>query len=199
MPDKQSKKKLDSRRRLLSTLTFTGGVAATLKSLPGDWKLPIVDSVVLPAHAQTSFPATCSIPFSLTFSGMPRGDPGLVNIYDGTQSAGGPFRGDCTTAGFAFNELPLVVTITDAGGGLYRINYNLDSGLYVFEFVGAPTEVMTLMMGLEEFDHTVNRDFTVSGFPAHETTHYSFTIDPGDGTLAGLIDGIVLVNEAAGP
>lgn len=197
MSDSQPKNKQDSRRRLLRTLTFTGSVAAVLKDVPGDWKLPVVRSVVLPAHAQTSFPATCSIPFNLTFSGASQDGPGLVNVYVGTQSAGGPFRGNCTTAGFAFNELPLVVTVTDEGGGLFRINYNLNSGLFVFEFVGAPSQVMTGVMTAEFFRHELTRDTTLSGFPAHETTTYEFTFD--NGQLDGTINGIVLVNEVAGP
>lgn len=45
-----------SRRRLLKALTLSGG-AVTVSKLPGAWSKPVVDSVVLPAHAQTTAPA----------------------------------------------------------------------------------------------------------------------------------------------
>lgn len=46
-----------SRRRLLRSIAAGAGVAAT--TLPKTWVTPVVDSVMLPAHAQTS-PTTCS-------------------------------------------------------------------------------------------------------------------------------------------
>ncbi len=42
-----------NRRNLLKALTAGGG-AATLSQLPKSWKKPVVDSVVLPSHAQTT-------------------------------------------------------------------------------------------------------------------------------------------------
>lgn len=41
------------RRRLLQVLSF-GGVAAAAKTLPDQWTKPVVDQVLLPAHAQMS-------------------------------------------------------------------------------------------------------------------------------------------------
>ena len=148
----------------------------------------------------SSFPATCSIPFSLTASGTPGGDPGIANIYTGTQSAGGPFRGDCRVAGFSFSEQPLVVTITSEGGGMFRVNYNLNSGSFTFEFVTGITELMTGFMGSGNFQNHTNRNFNLSGFPAHEETTYDFSIGPSpNGLLDVQIDGLILVNETAGP
>ncbi|MGA8260696.1 MAG: twin-arginine translocation signal domain-containing protein [Arenicellales bacterium] len=43
-----------SRRRLLKALTGTGGMMATGAVLPTKWVSPVVDSIMLPAHAQTS-------------------------------------------------------------------------------------------------------------------------------------------------
>jgi len=42
-----------SRRRLLTTLA-SGGVAAGAMAIPTKWARPVVDSVVLPAHARSS-------------------------------------------------------------------------------------------------------------------------------------------------
>ncbi|KAA3631455.1 MAG: hypothetical protein DWQ08_04830 [Proteobacteria bacterium] len=46
-----TKKAKEGRRRLLGTLA-AGGVAGA--TLPGQWKKPVIDAVVLPAHAQTT-------------------------------------------------------------------------------------------------------------------------------------------------
>jgi hypothetical protein len=47
-----------SRRKLLKSIAAGGGAVMAGKSLPESWARPIVDSVVLPAHAQTSGIAT---------------------------------------------------------------------------------------------------------------------------------------------
>ena len=46
-------KKTVSRRKAISSIVVGGG-AITLTQLPSKWKKPIVDSIILPAHAQTS-------------------------------------------------------------------------------------------------------------------------------------------------
>lgn len=43
-----------NRRRLIKTLAVGGGTAVITRSLPDNWKRPVVDAVALPAHAQTS-------------------------------------------------------------------------------------------------------------------------------------------------
>jgi len=48
-----------SRRKLLRVVFGAAGVSAASKLLPGQWIAPIVDVVVLPAHAQASFALTC--------------------------------------------------------------------------------------------------------------------------------------------
>jgi hypothetical protein len=47
-----------SRRKILKSIAAGGGAFIAGKSLPSTWIKPVVDSVVLPAHAQTS---TCTI------------------------------------------------------------------------------------------------------------------------------------------
>ncbi len=44
----------NARRKLLKSLATGGGVALTAKSLPEKWAKPVVDSVILPVHAQTT-------------------------------------------------------------------------------------------------------------------------------------------------
>ncbi|MFW2439259.1 MAG: hypothetical protein ACN4GR_07795 [Arenicellales bacterium] len=51
MADKKSN---DSRRKLLKSIAAGSGVIVAGKSLPESWSRPIVDSVILPVHAQTS-------------------------------------------------------------------------------------------------------------------------------------------------
>jgi hypothetical protein len=53
----KKKKMINSKRKSLQLILTIGGVAA---ALPSGWRKPIVDSIVLPAHAQTSFAADCS-------------------------------------------------------------------------------------------------------------------------------------------
>lgn len=66
MKPEDSKSNLDKkqehssgRRKLLLGSAATGGVAA----LPGSWKKPIIDTVLLPAHAETTsaLPTNCEI------------------------------------------------------------------------------------------------------------------------------------------
>ena len=44
------------RRKLLKSLVAGGGVWTTTKILPENWHKPVVDSIILPAHAGGSKP-----------------------------------------------------------------------------------------------------------------------------------------------
>jgi len=48
---------LQGRRRILKSLAIGGGVAATGKVVPEEWKKPLVETVVIPGHALGSSPA----------------------------------------------------------------------------------------------------------------------------------------------
>ena len=52
-----------SRRKLLKSIAAGSGAIVAGKSLPESWSRPVVDSVMLPAHAQTST-APSSGPFA---------------------------------------------------------------------------------------------------------------------------------------
>jgi len=49
----------ENRRKLLKSLAAGSGAVIAGKSLPESWSKPVVDSVMLPAHAQTS-PSPCT-------------------------------------------------------------------------------------------------------------------------------------------
>jgi hypothetical protein len=44
----------ESRRKLLKSIAAGSGAIVAGKSLPESWSKPVVDSVMLPAHAQTT-------------------------------------------------------------------------------------------------------------------------------------------------
>jgi hypothetical protein len=48
--------KLVGRRQLLKTLSIAGGAVVGLEAIPDKWTQPLVQSIYLPAHAQTSLP-----------------------------------------------------------------------------------------------------------------------------------------------
>jgi len=65
MTDKESS---ESRRKLLKSIAAGSGAIVAGKSLPENWIRPVVDSVMLPAHAQvspapttTAQPSVCSV------------------------------------------------------------------------------------------------------------------------------------------
>ena len=62
------KKSSESRRKLLKSIAAGSGAILAGKSLPESWSRPVVDSVMLPAHAQTS-PADNTPPQNRVYSG----------------------------------------------------------------------------------------------------------------------------------
>ncbi len=54
--------KNDSRRKLLKSIAVGSGAVAAGSAIPKKWSKPLVDSVVLPAHAQTTGCPSCSGP-----------------------------------------------------------------------------------------------------------------------------------------
>ncbi len=68
------------RRKLLKSLTVGSAVAVTAKSMPKEWTKPVVNEVLLPAHAQTTMP-----PFIPNFHG---GNP--MNRVNGVTGLSAP-------------------------------------------------------------------------------------------------------------
>lgn len=52
--DKVISRQSDKRRKILKNTAIATGAVAASKLVPSDWSKPVVDSVLLPAHAQTS-------------------------------------------------------------------------------------------------------------------------------------------------
>ena len=55
------KEQLESRRKALTKISIGIGVGVTAGFLPGKWVKPVVDSIIVPAHAQTSLPCECQL------------------------------------------------------------------------------------------------------------------------------------------
>lgn len=64
-----------ARRRILRTLLASGGMIAGTRALPEQWAKPVVESVILPAHAQGSVTLTPT-PTPLIFTTRQMGGPG---------------------------------------------------------------------------------------------------------------------------
>ena len=85
------KKSSESRRKLLKSIAAGSGAIVAGKSLPESWSRPIVDSVMLPAHAQTSpvtppAPLTCSSDPLTVVSNEPTGGidrDAIAILFDG--------------------------------------------------------------------------------------------------------------------
>lgn len=76
-----------SRRRLLKTIAAAGGAITAAKALPENWTKPVVDSVLLPVHAQATG-VTYSIECSVENLAEPIcGPSGIGFIVSGSVSA----------------------------------------------------------------------------------------------------------------
>ncbi|MDZ7842411.1 MAG: hypothetical protein U5R46_16555 [Gammaproteobacteria bacterium] len=136
----------EPRRRLIKALASGGGIVATGSLLPTSWRTPVIDSVVLPGHAQTS----CS----------PQDDEYDLNPGESTGSVPAP--------GVLENES--CQTVTDfgnlmelEGGSVTSLNVNADGSFdyevsergtrFSFEYTTESGETATVI---------VNHDFNIS-------------------------------------
>ena len=64
----------NSRRKLLKTAAASSGLAVAATALPANWTKPVVDSILLPAHAQTSGAVVGGVytTASITFASAPK-------------------------------------------------------------------------------------------------------------------------------
>lgn len=61
-PSKSIAKTENRRRQILKSLALGGGTMVGLTHLPGRWVKPVIEAVVIPAHAQTSTTTTTATP-----------------------------------------------------------------------------------------------------------------------------------------
>ncbi len=120
MTDKKSN---DSRRKLLKSIAAGSGALVAGKSLPKSWSKPVINTVLLPAHAETSDATTYS------------------------QTQGFEDHGTRNPAGDNSDPLMLDQTLTFSLGGLTPID---DGTVTISNLAGdlddSPDEVWTIMM-----------------------------------------------------
>ena len=83
-PPGTSESHRQARRRLVKALAAAGGAFGAATLLPTRWTKPVIDSILVPLHAQGSpingLFSTASVPtFSLVDLVVPRGGPGLID------------------------------------------------------------------------------------------------------------------------
>ncbi|GMR05679.1 MAG: hypothetical protein BMS9Abin25_0254 [Gammaproteobacteria bacterium] len=122
--DKETKSTSNSRRKALKAIGVGGVLAGTI---PGSWTKPIVKSVVLPAHAQTSAPVACGSG-SCTTPGM------SVNILSAVVTGGGDLfvLGDAQIPGgasgcFPNNSTSVACEVID-NGSVLGVEQNSSAG-----------------------------------------------------------------------
>lgn len=100
--NKPEQRQSEKRRDVLKKAAAVGGVAVVAKAAPGSWTKPVVDSVLLPAHAQTSAPAALG---KITGNWVIGDDaPGGLAGIMGTEVQGSDFLYDDSTD-FSFQAL----------------------------------------------------------------------------------------------
>lgn len=111
MSSEPSRESGNARRSVLKTLLVGGGIVTTSRGLPEAWTRPVVDAVMLPAHAQTS---ACAISARSVFEDeIAR----AIGIFDESDERLG---GDCC-------ESPLEVNLDALPPGTYLVSMSVDS------------------------------------------------------------------------
>jgi len=121
-----------SRRKLLKSIAAGSGAVIAGKSLPESWSKPVVDSVMLPAHAQTS-PSPCTPCLVAATYCEGQGNNGGITVsvaIDGTVTVDAPSLDSQLTdtvdpcAGGAFS----VTGDTGTGSGTETISGTVECG-----------------------------------------------------------------------
>jgi len=134
------KKSSESRRNLLKSIAAGGGAIVAGKTLPEKWTAPVVDSVLLPAHAQTSPAPTTTVAPTTTAApctpclvaatyceGQGEGSMSVTVAENGTVTVDHSVGSDtdtvdpCTGGDFS-------VTLTSAGAAQIVISGNIPCG-----------------------------------------------------------------------
>ena len=143
-----NKKSSESRRKLLISIAAGSGAIVAGKSLPESWSRPVVDSVILPGHAQTSPGTTYS--GSLEIPPIGAVDPSqetllasIINFVVPTASAGNGNGGPvfspvsaaaCATLLAEYAEITLQVIVDSNGDAEWEAFYGLSR--VTFRWIG---------------------------------------------------------------
>ena len=136
------------RRKLLKSIATGGGVALVGKSLPDQWTRPMVDSVLLPAHAATS--CTPCLVAETYCAGSGQSSISVAVSVDGsvtvTHNLGAETVMVDPCAGGSF-----LVTFTSQGGGTVTVSGTIPCGVVasieVIEDDGSGPRTLTLTPG----------------------------------------------------
>ena len=169
MADKKSQ---ESRRKLLKSIAAGSGAIVAGKSLPENWKRPVVDSVILPAHAQTSpptSPPTCTLPQTIPPQTANCATPATANFYT-IRSANSPCEFEVTFIGSGTPpSSPYVRIDLEAGGGFtgigitsFALNDVVKGTRDVFLECSNPTNNGSTSFPLTAFDET-GKAFQLNG------------------------------------
>jgi len=114
------KRQRRSSLKLISAAVITAGISE-------QWVKPIVHTIVLPAHADTSgFAANCEINFSremhvtgniqeieIPKTGTFPQDTEIAGVYSGVMPGATSSAGTCSETAIGFQSLPLTITIEE--------------------------------------------------------------------------------------
>jgi hypothetical protein len=165
MTDKKSN---ESRRKLLKSIAAGSGAVIAGKSLPENWTRPVVDSVMLPAHAQTSCrDVTRNETIGIIIEIID--DTVTITINDPTGDAGGPI--ESVIPDIPFDGTSFLLEFDDADGDC------TESGFINGTLVQGDIDTFS---GSAAFTTTCT-----SGESCETTADYATTIRPTDFTYAG--------------
>lgn len=105
------------RRRLLKNLASGAGAATVAQSLPEDWTRPVVDSVLLPAHATATGGITLAAQITYSDSSF---DPGTYNGISGSEA---------TRTYTVFVDPPQAIPVTLVVTGIEADRGDTDTGV----------------------------------------------------------------------
>lgn len=83
-----------SRRKMLKSIAAGSGAVVAGASLPDQWAKPMVDSVLLPAHANASGPASCAVGGSILATYIGQDDGGSADVPEDVPFDPYPIPGD---------------------------------------------------------------------------------------------------------
>lgn len=179
-----------ARRRLLKCLTAAGGIAVTANQLPRRWTRPVVDAVLLPAHAQTSQACgevECDLAISMRFS-TNDDDWDLVIALNGNSLSGKGgnvaclvHSGDRTPPGDSQTSESFRETITNPSGLLAVGNYRVFARL-------AGSETAPSNQSLQGTVSTCNTSDNFTLFPSNFSIGDTQTIANLEVTAGGSVN-----------